>query len=274
MATQKKVPGKAVATRAEETTAVAAPLDADLLRQDAASDPAFQRDDLAIPFLKVLQKASPEVNKRDAAYVKGAEPGDLFNTVTSSLYKGEAGAVVVPVHYEPSYVEWRPLEQGGGFVKDHGTDDSLMASCVRDAKGRDITPAGNQLVRSALYYVFLVDPETGASEQAAFSLKSTQLKKARKWNSLMAALRVTLDSGEEIKPAMFYQAYRVSTVPESNDQGDWMGVKMASECPTLQLPRGRELYLAAREFRALVQSGTVKAVPPQQADEVVDDDAY
>ena len=38
-------------------------------------------EDLAIPFLRVLAQLSPQVNKRDAAYVQGAEAGQMFNTV-------------------------------------------------------------------------------------------------------------------------------------------------------------------------------------------------
>ena len=43
-------------------------------------------EDLAIPFLRVLAQLSPQVNKRDAAYVKGAEAGQMFNTVLNETY--------------------------------------------------------------------------------------------------------------------------------------------------------------------------------------------
>ena len=41
----------------------------------------ISQEDLALPFLKVLGQLSPEVNKRDAKYVEGAEPGKIINTV-------------------------------------------------------------------------------------------------------------------------------------------------------------------------------------------------
>ena len=37
-------------------------------------------EDLAIPFLRILQAMSPQKNKRDGAYVDGAEEGMFFNT--------------------------------------------------------------------------------------------------------------------------------------------------------------------------------------------------
>ena len=48
--------------------------------------PNMSQEDLALPFLKVLGQLSPEVNKRDAKYVEGAEPGKIINTVTNELF--------------------------------------------------------------------------------------------------------------------------------------------------------------------------------------------
>ena len=47
-------------------------------------------DDLAIPFLKVLQKMSDELDDLD-----GAKAGDIYNTVTKEVVKGGEGITVV-----------------------------------------------------------------------------------------------------------------------------------------------------------------------------------
>ena len=57
------------------------------------------QEDLALPFLKVLMPLSPEVNKMDGKYVKDAEPGMIYNSVTQELYDGEKGINVLPCHY-------------------------------------------------------------------------------------------------------------------------------------------------------------------------------
>ena len=44
------------------------------------------KDCFAIPFLTILQSGSPQCKKSDGAYIKGAEEGMLFNTVTKDLY--------------------------------------------------------------------------------------------------------------------------------------------------------------------------------------------
>ena len=55
---------------------------------------------------------------------------------------------------------------------------------VKGDKGRDVMPNGNELQNTAQHYVLLLK-EDGGYEQAVISMKSTQLKKSRRWNSMM-----------------------------------------------------------------------------------------
>ena len=65
----------------------------------------IDRDDLALPFLKLLQSGSDETKKKHAKYVEGAEAGMFYNTVTKKLYDGEKGIQVIPVFYKMTYPE-------------------------------------------------------------------------------------------------------------------------------------------------------------------------
>ena len=62
-------------------------------------------DDLAIPFIRILAQLSPQVNKRDGAYVEGAEAGHIYNTVQNEVYDGTQGISVIPCYYSRKYVE-------------------------------------------------------------------------------------------------------------------------------------------------------------------------
>ena len=42
------------------------------------------KQDLALPFLKLLQSGSDETKKKHAKYVEGAEAGMFYNTVTKN----------------------------------------------------------------------------------------------------------------------------------------------------------------------------------------------
>lgn len=274
MATAPKKPGSAVAKAEPKKFAIQVTEDVDvnMLTEDAASGHGFSRDDLTIAYLRVLQKGSPEVNKRDEKFIEGAEPGMFINSLSQQVYEGEEeGINIVPVLHTPSYIAWKLREKGGGLVRDYGADASIMLQTVKNDKGQDVlkTDPTIQVVRSALYFVQLVNIETGESEQLAFSLASTQLKKARKWNMNMETLQVPHPSGSTFNPAMFYMVYNVKTVYEENDKGDWFGVTVPEPVmPTINLPYGSGLYMECRHLKDAIKRGEVKVKPPE--DEVVD----
>ena len=52
-----------------------------LFEADAnAGSQNMTQEDLALPFLKVLGQLSPEVNKQNAKFITGAEPGMIVNS--------------------------------------------------------------------------------------------------------------------------------------------------------------------------------------------------
>jgi hypothetical protein len=88
-------------------------------------------------------------------------------------------------------------------------------------KGQTVRPSGNVLLPTAYHYVVILDPEA-APEAGVIAMTSTQLKKSKKWNSLMASMRLKGSNGLFTPPTYAYQ-YRLSTVGESNDKGNWFG---------------------------------------------------
>lgn len=234
---------------------------ADMLMEDTGAGMEQARtEDYSLPFVQILQQLSPQVNKRKAEYVDGAEAGMFLNTVTNELWDGESGVILVPVYYTRNHIEWVTREQGGGFVKDHGDDPSILSHITRDTQGRDILPNGNQIVTTATRYVLVVNPETGEFGQAVVTMSSTQFRMSNKWNTLISMLRVPRPDGQgTFNPAAFYMAYKAVSVPQENDQGSWFGWKIESFKPTLELPNGSDIYLAAREFKKSLENGLIKA---------------
>jgi len=62
----------------------------------------YDTADLQIPFIRVIQAMSPQVNKRDPAYIDGASVGDIFNTVTGRYWEGEEGVTGILATKKPS----------------------------------------------------------------------------------------------------------------------------------------------------------------------------
>ena len=210
------------------------------------------QDDLALPFLKVLGQLSPEINSRDAKYIKGAQPGMILNTVTGDYYDGEKGINVLPVFYKRQYIEWQDRGASmGAPVAIHEVDSDLLSKVTRDKSNKDRLPNGNYLENTASHFVILMGdtPTT-----ALISMKATQLKISRKWNSMMMGIKMQGKSGL-FTPPTYSHIYTLKTVQQSNDKGTWFGWDVAKVGPV----QDKSVYDIAKNFADRVGKGEVQA---------------
>lgn len=229
-------------------------------------------EDLAIPFLRVLADVSPQVKKRDGAYVEGAEAGMIFNTVLNEVYEAEKGGIfVIPCHYNRRFVEWRGREEGGGYVGSYTPDDPIVKTVVRSDQGQDLLPNGNQLTNTAQFYVLMLHPELGP-QKALVTMASTQLKKSRKWLTQAQSLTAQGKNGLYTMPLMS-QIYKVTSVPEQNDKGSWYGWEIARErALDLSNDMDNSFFQMGVAFAKSVKAGDVQvndgsSNPAQKVDE-------
>ena len=115
----------------------------------------IDRDDLAIPFLKLLQSGSDETKKRHAKYVDGAEAGMFYNTVTKKLYDGEKGILVVPVFYKMTYPEWAPFERAEGRPIHTDRGPEIMSQTTK-AGNKDVLANGNEIIKTANHFIIIL----------------------------------------------------------------------------------------------------------------------
>ena len=181
--------------------------------------------DMAIPFLRILAQLSPQVNKRDGAYVKDAEPGMIYNTVANEVYSGEQGITVIPCRYSMRQVEWKPREKGGGYVNSYHGEDPITKTTRKDDRGQDVLPNGNLLTRTAQWFVLLLHPENGP-QRCLITMSSTQLKKSRNWVTMTQSVMGRNKNGSFVMPIMS-QFYTLRTTEERNDKGSWFGWDIA-----------------------------------------------
>jgi len=209
------------------------------------------QEDLALPFLKVLGQLSPEVNKRDGKYVEGAEPGMILNTVTNEVFDGAKGIDVLPVFYERKYVEWQDRGEGKGApVAIHDASSDIMSQTTRDKSFKDRLPNGNYLENTANHYVVVL----GDSPQTALiSMKATQLKISRKWNSIMMGIKLQGKNGL-FTPPTYSHIYNLKTVQMSNDKGTWFGWEVSKVGPVSD----QNVYGIAKSFADQVGKGDVQ----------------
>ena len=209
------------------------------------------QEDLALPFLKVLGQLSPEVNKNHGKHVEGAEPGKILNTVTNELYDGAKGIDVLPVFYERRYVEWQDRGEGRGApVAIHSADSDIVSTTTRDKSYKDRLPNGNYLENTANHFVVLLgkNPST-----ALISMKATQLKISRKWNSIMMGIKLNGKNGL-FTPSTYSHIYNLKTVQMSNDKGTWFGWEVSKVGPVTDTG----VYKIAKNFAERLSKGEVQ----------------
>jgi hypothetical protein len=213
---------------------------------------AIGQEDLALPFLKILGQLSPEVNKRDGKYVEGAEPGMIFNSVSGELYDGVKGIDVIPCFYKLEYIEWKDRGEGlGAPVAIYDSSSDIMSKTKPDANYKDRLPNGNYIEKTASHFVIV----SGDSPSTALiSMKSTQLKISRKWNSMMSGIKMKGANGM-FTPASFSHIYKLKTTQMSNDKGTWFGWEVSKVGPVTE----KGLYDQAKGFSDSISKGSVKA---------------
>jgi hypothetical protein len=230
-----------------------APLPANMFEDDAAKGlGAIGQEDLALPFLKILGQLSPEVNKRDGKYVEGAEPGMIYNSVSGELYDGVKGIDVIPCFYKLEYIEWKDRGEGlGAPVAIYDSSSDIMSKTTPDANYKDRLPNGNYIEKTASHFVIVAGDSPST---ALISMKSTQLKISRKWNSMMSGIKMKGANGM-FTPASFSHIYKLKTTQMSNDKGTWFGWEVSKVGPVTE----KGLYDQAKGFSDSISKGAVKA---------------
>ena len=207
----------------------------DLIKQDAGLGfEEMSGQDFGAPFLQILQGQSPQVMEGNPLYVEGARPGLIINTQSQNAFKE---VTVIPVRYTFKVVEWKQRTAGGGFVKSYSRGEEPADIVVDALTGRLSRQSnGNNLVQTS-YHLVMVKEENW--DKAIIPMFSTQLKKSRRWNSVMASYRI-----DETKTApMFSHYFKLSTAQEKNSLGAWYGWVINPAGPVEDV----SLYSSAKE---------------------------
>tara|TARA_R100000426_G_scaffold5921_1_gene7950 strand:+ start:1051 stop:1827 length:777 start_codon:yes stop_codon:yes gene_type:complete len=209
---------------------------------------------LALPFLKVLGQLSPQVTQGDSNFIPDAKPGMIYNTVTDELYDGHKGITVIPCYYKLEYIEWKDRDKGAvAPINVYPSDSDIMSKTTRGDDGKDRLQNGNYIEETASHYVMVVEPDKTST--ALITMKSTQRKKSKKWNSMMMSLRQQRKNGKGFfKPAPFTQQYLLATVLEKNNMGSWFGWEISH----VGAVQNDEVLKAAFDFYESCKKGSVR----------------
>jgi hypothetical protein len=238
---------------------------------DGTSD--FAQSDFTVPFIGILQALSKPLQKGHSRYNKEADQGQFLNSATGMLYDGgepgkdkngkwnDGGIIAVPAFFHHRYIAWKP--NNAGISHDFGSDstlfDSLEPATEGPHAGKRLDPDGNEVIDAMEYFCLLINPETESVEAAVIPFSKIHTKKAKKWNNLIRA-HVEINKGKPVKPAIYFYAYKITTIPESNDKGSWYShnIEDYAKLPDLG-DFGTRVFRQARELREQVKSGALRA---------------
>ena len=230
----------------EETRDVAKQESGSLATLDFVSDSGMglenvDKQDLALPFLKLLQSGSDETKKKHAKYVEGAEAGMFYNTVTKKLYNGEKGIEVIPVFYKMTYPEWAPFEKREGRPIHNDRGPGVMSKVTQNDRNKDMLDNGNEIIKTANHFVVINGERP---EKALMTMKSTQLKVSRQWNSLMEnEFENDPNTGKSLQAPTFSRIYKLNSV-ENSGSFTWHGYNVSM----IRKVDDAGLYQMARDF--------------------------
>jgi hypothetical protein len=163
--------------------------------------------DMVLPRVDVLQALSPQLKKNDGAFIPGAEQGQIFNTVTGTIYG--PSVTFIPVMFRKEFVLWKLRSAGGGFIgafKDQLEGNTALAAMPN--------PKDFELVESHQHFCTILTDH--GTEEAVFSMTKSKLKTSRALNTLVQIAGVD----------RFAKAYRIDAIEESGDKGDYWGFKV------------------------------------------------
>jgi len=234
------------------------PAKIDFISDAGAGLENIDKDDLALPFLKLLQSGSDETKKKHANYVEGAEAGMFYNTVTKKLYNGEKGIEVIPCFYKLTFPEWAPFERKEGRPVSPDRGPEVLAKTKKDSAGKDVLDNGNQIIKTANHFVIINGDKP---EKALMAMKSTQLKVSRGWNSLMQdQFESDPKTNKNVPAPMFSRIFTLKSV-ENTGSFTWHGYRVS----LARKVDNANLYQMAKDFHNSLKKSNAAAEAQEES---------
>ena len=221
------------------------------------------RDETRVPFVRVLQPKSPQVDESAGGIIiPGAKPGMLIHMTTEEVWPGDGSVEFVSCYREKDFVEWVPVDAGGGLMGRYRWDDPKVVD-LRAKQGRFgklKTPEGTEIVQTFYLYGLLIPPDK-LERRVVIGFTSTQLKKYQAVIDRVDSVKFVVD-GKVKQPPLFAWRWRIKTMPEKNKKGSWFGIRFEPAGATTQdslLRRDDPLFTKSRNFYELLRAGHATA---------------
>jgi len=212
----------------------------DMAGDDLKGFEDVRMDTMAVPFVRIAQKLTPQIEEDNPDQIPGLKEGDFFNTLTKDGYGKTLRCIVLK--FEHIYIEWKPNR--GGFVGYHDVENAERIAVDRTF-GAWKTKEGN-LLQENYVYMILVDGHESEGP-CVLSLSSSMIKAAKEWNRLMVTH--VMENGVKARP--YYLIWQLTNEKRSNEKGSWFApvIKFEGYVNERQYALTKEERLALPERR-------------------------
>jgi hypothetical protein len=182
-------------------------------------------DDVAMPYLNILQALSPEVEEMD-----GAKAGMFLNSITKDLYEW---VFAVNLYYSREYTIFRKRQLGGGFEGSFSAESEAREKIATQLDGKfddyDITETHRHVL-------LLLDKDGTPLQPVIMNLSGSKLRPSRAWN---AEISVKCQGADR-----FAAVWKLSTVKQSNNKGSWynLATQFAGWAPESLYDEAKKYY--------------------------------
>ena len=236
----------------------------------------ISNDERKVPFLRILQSNSPEVDEDDVKHIPGAKAGLLMNTATKQLY---ASLIMLPCARDHKFIEYIPRAIGGGLAGIRKPDDETVLMLrakfgkfgklpngvtKRDDKGHALD--GTEIVESYEIYAILIDPVSGAKFRAIVPFQSTQIGKYQTLIDRADAIEYAVSGRPDpVKPPFWAHKWLLTTASEKRKAGSFKGYVIglaakkpdgSDDAPIASFVKMSDpLYAMGKDFSKFVEAG-------------------
>lgn len=232
-------------------------LDMSMFAVDAGiGNKEVDQESLSIPFLKT------NLTKQIRALHKGSSEGDIINTVTNNIYNGEEGIKVIPCAYQRRFIQWSPQgdDNTAPIAIYTRKEDCPKTERSKEDNKEYLTDGSGQYIEDTHQHFVLVLNDDGSTDVGMIAMKSTSLKKSKKWNSIISGRKMTGPDGHVFSPPRFAHVYHLWTYLEEKSGYSWYNWEMKLEGQVTE----RAHYDEAKMFALSVEKGDVDVKHEQE----------
>ena len=209
-------------------------------------------EDMAVPFMYLTQSLSHQAKGKDSV----AKEGDFYNSVTGRVYPD--GFTMIPCLTKHNYIE---RDDDDNFRGVHEKDSDVVVSAKANGRSFGKIPLGNgnYLIETFSVFALIIDGESVT--QAILPFKSTGIKKYKNFITTARSVTMKTAGGGIIPFPLFAHRWRVTSIEQKSDKGDFANWAITFENGTAEESRvdpESDEYAMAKAFIEAVNTGNAK----------------